>query len=112
MPHDPGDAHSHAPKNFDAAFAAAGALNLGLVVAQVIYGLSANSIALLADAGHNFGDALGLMLAWGAHVLARVRPTERFTYGYRSASILSALLNAALLLIATGAIAWEALRRL
>jgi cobalt-zinc-cadmium efflux system protein len=111
MPHDHGHAHAHAPKNFGAAFAAATALNLGLVVAQVISGLSAHSIALLADAGHNFGDALGLVLAWGAHALARVQPTERFTYGYRSASILSALLNAALLLIATGAIAWEAVRR-
>ena len=78
----------------------------------MIYGLSAHSVALLADAGHNFGDALGLLLAWGAHVLARVEPTERFTYGFRSASILSALVNAVLLLIATGAIAWEAVRRL
>jgi cobalt-zinc-cadmium efflux system protein len=112
MPPDRGLSHSHAPKNFGAAFAAATALNIGLVVVQVIYGLSANSIALLADAGHNFGDALGLILAWGAHILARAGPTERFTYGYRSASILSALLNAALLLVATGAIAWEAIRRL
>jgi len=103
--------HSHAPKHFGAAFALATALNFGLVIVQVIYGLSAHSVALLADAGHNFGDALGLLLAWGAHVLARVQPTARFTYGYRSASILSALLNAAMLLIATGAIAWEAIRR-
>ncbi len=104
--------HSHTPTDFGAAFAAATALNLGLVALQVIYGLSAHSVALLADAGHNFGDALGLLLAWGAHVLARVEPTERFTYGFRSASILSALVNAVLLLIATGAIAWEAVRRL
>ena len=92
MSHD----HSHAqtPRHFGAAFAIATALNLGLVVMQVIYGLSANSVALLADAGHNFSDALGLLLAWGAHALARVQPTARFTYGYRSASILSALLNA------------------
>jgi cobalt-zinc-cadmium efflux system protein len=111
MPHDHGHSHSHTPQSFGPAFATATALNLGLVVAQVIYGLSANSIALLADAGHNFGDALGLVLAWAAHVLARVRPTTHFTYGYRSASILSALLNAVLLLVATGAIAWEAVRR-
>ncbi len=103
--------HSHAPKHFGMAFALATALNFGLVVIQVIYGLSAHSVALLADAGHNFGDALGLLLAWGAHSLARVTPTAHFTYGYRSASILSALLNAVLLLIATGAIAWEAVRR-
>src|SRR5665647_2746590 len=80
-------------------------------LAKVIYGLSAHSIALLADAGHNFGDVLGLLLAWGAHVLARRQPTARYTYGYRSASILSALINAVLLLVATGAIAWEAIGR-
>jgi cobalt-zinc-cadmium efflux system protein len=104
--------HSHTPRHFGGAFALATTLNLGLVAIQVIYGLSAHSVALLADAGHNFGDALGLVLAWGAHALARVRPTTHFTYGYRSASILSALLNAVWLLVATGAIAWEAIRRL
>jgi len=108
--HDHG--HSHAPADFGVAFAVATLLNLALVAAQVIYGLSANSIALLADAGHNFGDALGLLLAWGAHVMARWTPTERYTYGFRSASILSALINAVMLLVATGAIAWEAIRRL
>jgi cobalt-zinc-cadmium efflux system protein len=110
--HSHGPGHTHAPADFGAAFAIATALNFALVVAQVIYGLSANSIALLADAGHNFGDALGLLLAWGAHTLARRTPTERYTYGFRSVSILSALVNAILLLIATGAIAWEAVRRL
>jgi cobalt-zinc-cadmium efflux system protein len=108
--HDHG--HAHAPADFGVAFAAATLLNLALVAAQVIYGLSANSIALLADAGHNFGDALGLLLAWGAHAMARWAPTERYTYGFRSASILSALINAVMLLVATGAIAWEAIRRL
>jgi cobalt-zinc-cadmium efflux system protein len=103
--------HSHAPADFGTAFALATALNFALVIAQVIYGLSANSIALLADAGHNFGDALSLLLAWGAHVLARRLPTERFTYGYRSASILSALINAMTMLVTTGAIAWEAIGR-
>jgi len=103
--------HSHAPSHFGVAFALAAALNLGLVVAQVVYGLSAHSVALLADAGHNFGDALGLLMAWGAHVLGRASPSERYTYGFRSASILSALVNAVLLLIATGAIALEAIRR-
>jgi cobalt-zinc-cadmium efflux system protein len=110
--HHHGPGHSHAPADFGSAFALATALNVALVIAQVIYGLSANSIALLADAGHNFGDALGLLLAWGAHVLARRTPTERYTYGFRSVSILSALVNAILLLVATGAIAWEAVRRL
>ena len=112
MGHDHHDHHDHAPKDFGLAFAVATLLNFALVATQVIYGLSAHSIALLADAGHNFGDALGLLLAWGAHVLARRRPSERFTYGLRSASILSALINAVMLLVATGAIAWEALRRL
>jgi cobalt-zinc-cadmium efflux system protein len=103
--------HSHVPTNFGRAFALTTALNLGLVVVQVIYGLIADSMALLADAGHNFGDAIGLILAWIAFSLGRVRATERFTYGFRSASILSAFANAILLLVATGAIVWEALRR-
>jgi cobalt-zinc-cadmium efflux system protein len=103
--------HAHGATNFGAAFAIATGLNLALVVVQVIYGLAANSVALLADAGHNFGDALGLILAWGAYLLGRAAPTERFTYGFRSASILSALINAILLLVATGAIAWEAIQR-
>jgi len=113
MAHDPhGHEHSHAPATFGAAFAIAAAPNVALVVAQVIFGLAANSLALLADAGHNFGDCLGLLLAWGAYVLARRRPTPHFTYGYGSASILSALVNVVTLLVATGGIAWEAIRRL
>lgn len=104
--------HSHAPVDFGRAFAVATLLNLGLVVVQVVYGLLADSVALLADAGHNFGDAVGLVLAWGAYRLGRVRASDRFTYGFRSASILSALINAVLLLVATGAIALEAFRRL
>jgi cobalt-zinc-cadmium efflux system protein len=108
--HDHHD-HAHRVTNFGTAFAIATALNLALVVAQVVYGLAANSVALLADAGHNFGDVLGLVLAWGTYLLGRAPPTERFTYGFRSASILSALTNAVLLLVATGAIAWEAILR-
>jgi cobalt-zinc-cadmium efflux system protein len=104
--------HSHAPTDFGRAFAIATVLNLGLVVLQVVYGLIAGSVALLADAGHNFGDAVGLILAWGAFLLGRVKVSDRFTYGFRSASILSALINAVLLLVATGAIALEAFRRL
>jgi cobalt-zinc-cadmium efflux system protein len=108
------DAHSHvhSRNDFGRAFAIATMLNLVLVLVQVIYGVLANSVALLADAGHNFGDVVGLMLAWGAHRLARRSPTEHFTYGFRSASILAALLNAVILLVATGAIAWEAIQRL
>jgi cobalt-zinc-cadmium efflux system protein len=107
-----GLAHSHAPKDFGPAFAIATLLNFALVVTQVVYGVKAQSVALLADAGHNFGDAIGLVLAWGAHALARRRPTRHYTYGFRSASILAALLNAVILLVATGAIALEAFERL
>jgi len=109
--HSHGLGHSHAPTNFGRAFALTTGLNLALVVVQVVYGLIADSMALLADAGHNFGDAIGLILAWIAYTLGRVRATERFTYGFRSASILSAFANAVLLLVATGAIVWEAVRR-
>ena len=103
--------HVRAPQSFGFAFAVGTVLNAGLVAAQFVYGVHAQSIALIADAGHNLGDALGLLLAWGAYVLARREPTERYTYGFRSASILAALVNAAILLIATGAIVWEAVRR-
>jgi cobalt-zinc-cadmium efflux system protein len=108
----PGHAHQHGPREFGRAFAIATVLNVGLVIAQIIYGLLANSMALLADAGHNFGDVLGLVLAWLAHSAAQKPPTARYTYGFRSASILAALFNSLLLLVATGAIAWEAIRRL
>jgi cobalt-zinc-cadmium efflux system protein len=104
-------AHVHAPKKFGPAFAVGAILNFGLVVAQFLYGIHAHSIALISDAAHNLGDALGLLIAWGAYILARREPTERYTYGFRSASILAALVNAAILLIATGAIVWEAVRR-
>ena len=106
------DAHRHAPPRIGRAFAVATVLNIVLVIVQVVYGLMANSMALLADAGHNFGDVLGLIIAWVAHAAARKPPTERYTYGFRSASILAALANAILLLVATGAIVWEAIGRL
>ena len=105
--------HSHAAvHNFGPIFAIATALNLALVLVQVFYGVVAQSVALLADAGHNFGDALGLLIAWGAYVLGKFKPTARYTYGFRSASILAAVLNGVILLVATGAIAWEAIGRL
>jgi cobalt-zinc-cadmium efflux system protein len=109
--HDHGG-RDHAPTDFGRAFAIAAALNIALVIAQVVFGVLANSVALIADAGHNLGDVLGLLLAWGAHGMARWQPTERYTYGFRSASILAALFNGIILMVATGAIAWEALRRL
>jgi cobalt-zinc-cadmium efflux system protein len=107
-----GHGHSHAPASFGNAFAIAAALNIALVVAQIVFGVLAHSVALLADAGHNFGDVLGLLLAWGAHGMAKWRPSGRYTYGFRSASILAALFNGLILVMATGAIAWEAIRRL
>jgi len=110
--HSPSSAgHSHAPASFGSAFAIGIALNLGFVVVEVVYGVLAHSLALVADAGHNMGDVLGLLLAWVATFLARTAPTERRTYGLRSSSILAALFNAIFLLITVGAIAWEAIRR-
>jgi cobalt-zinc-cadmium efflux system protein len=113
-PHDHAHAHGHvhAPPDFDRAFALGTALNLAFVVIEAVYGVLAQSMALLADAGHNLSDVLGLLLAWGAAALARRAPSPRYTYGLRSTSILSALGNAVLLLIAVGAIALEAVQRL
>ena len=112
MPHDHAHHHhDHTPDHFGVAFAVATVLNLALVIGQVWYGLAANSLALLADAGHNFGDVLGLILAWGAIVIANWRPSNRFTFRMHAASILSAFANGVILLVATGAIAWEAIRR-
>jgi cobalt-zinc-cadmium efflux system protein len=110
--HDHGHGHSHAPANFDRAFAVGAGLNLLFVAAEAAAGLFTHSLALLADAGHNLSDVLGLFLAWGAAVMARRAPTARRTYGLRKATILASLGNAALLLVAVGAIAWEAVRRL
>jgi cobalt-zinc-cadmium efflux system protein len=110
--HAHGPGHSHAPANFDTAFAVGAALNLAVVAAELGFGYAANSLALMADAAHNLSDVMGLLMAWGAAWLARRGPTQRRTYGYRRASILAALANAALLLAATGGIVVEAVRRL
>jgi cobalt-zinc-cadmium efflux system protein len=104
--------HQHAHHGHDRAFAIGTALNLGFVVAEIMFGVLANSMALLADAAHNFGDVLGLLLGWGAAWLARRPPTRRRTYGWGRSSILAALLNATILLIGVGAIGVEAVRRL
>ena len=109
--------HDHSRPNepqaarFDRAFALGVALNASFVLAEWIFGVLAHSLALIADASHNLGDVLGLLLAWGAAALARRLPSPRFTYGLRSSTILAALANAALLLIITGGIAWEAVLR-
>ncbi|MEN3209677.1 cation diffusion facilitator family transporter [Methylorubrum populi] len=107
-----GAGHVHAPKNFGPAFAIGIALNLGFVGVEALYGWLSNSMALVADAGHNLSDVLGLVAAWIAAVLVRRAPTARFTYGLRGSSILAALFNAVLLLVATGGIIVEAVQRL
>ena len=110
--HSHGLGHGHAPKNFGPAFAIGIALNLGFVGVEALYGWLSNSMALVADAGHNLSDVLGLVAAWIAAVLVRRAPTARFTYGLRGSSILAALFNAVLLLVATGGIIVEAVQRL
>src|ERR1700691_766634 len=109
--HDHGHHHGHASTTFGAAFAIATALNVALVAIQIVYGVLAHSMALLADAGHNAGDVLALLLAWASHAISQKHPTDRYTYGFRSTSILAALINATILLVATGAIAWAAILR-
>jgi cobalt-zinc-cadmium efflux system protein len=110
--HGPGHAHVHAPASFGKAFAIGISLNVALVVAEAVYGYIGNSTALLADAGHNLSDVLGLVVAWSASIAARRAPRGRFTYGLRASTILAALANAVFLLVATGAIGWEAILRL
>src|SRR5262249_3083655 len=103
--------HSHTAQSFGVAFVVGTALNAGYVVVQLIFGIFAHSLALIADAGHNFGDVLALLLAWGATYLASTPSTAHRTYGLGRSSILAALANSVLLLIAVGGITWEAIRR-
>ncbi|PYL09079.1 MAG: cation transporter [Verrucomicrobia bacterium] len=107
-------AHDQGPSavNFTLAFAVAATLNVLFVTLEVVFGVLAHSLALIADAGHNLGDVIGRLLAWAASALSQRAPTERRTYGLRSSTILAALFNAILLLVAVGAIIWEAMRRL
>lgn len=107
-----GHSHHHADlPNQGRSFVIALALNVSFVVIEFGYGFAANSTALMADAGHNLSDVLSLFLAWGAAILARKAASERYTYGFRSTTILAAVANAVLLLVACGAIAWEAVHR-
>lgn len=113
--HAHGHHHDHAPHDaadFGRAFAIGIALNLAFVAVETAAGLYAGSVALLADAGHNLSDVLGLVIAWGGAAIARRPAGPRFTYGFRRSTILAALVNALLLLFACGAIAWEAVHRL
>jgi cobalt-zinc-cadmium efflux system protein len=107
-----GHGHSHAPANFNRAFAIGIALNIVFVVIEAFYGWRINSLALLADAGHNLSDVAGLVLAWGGALAIKLRPNARHTYGWRRATILAAFANALLLLVAMGGLAWEAIGRL
>ena len=104
--------HHHAPTDLGKAFAIGIALNTAFVIIETIYGFYANSMALIADAGHNLSDVLGLVVAWAGAMMARRSATPRFTYGLKKASILSALVNSLFLLVAVGAIGAEAVRRL
>lgn len=107
-----GHAHDHAPAGFDRAFGIGIALNIAFVAIEAFYGWKIDSLALLADAGHNLNDVIGLVLAWGGALAGRLRPDARHTYGWKRASILAAFVNALLLLVAMGSLAWEAVQRL
>ncbi len=109
--HSHGHGHSHAPADFGRAFAIGVVLNTGFVIVEATYGFLSGSMALVADAGHNLSDVLGLLIAWGASIAAKKPPSARFTFGLKSSTILAALANAVLLLIAIGAILYETMHR-
>ena len=104
--------HVHAPQRYDRAFAIGIVLNLGFVLIEAFYGWQVNSLALLADAGHNLSDVGGLILAWAALAATRLRPNDRHTYGWRRGSILASFTNASILLVAMGSLGWESIQRL
>jgi cobalt-zinc-cadmium efflux system protein len=108
--HDHG--HGQTPASFDRAFGIGIGLNLAFVAVEAFYGWKIDSLALLADAGHNLSDVIGLVLAWGGALAGRLRPDARHTYGWKRASILAAFVNALLLLVAMGSLGWEAVQRL
>ena len=104
--------HAHEPGNFNRAFALGVLLNGAYVLVEASYGFYAGSLALIADAGHNLSDVLSLLLAWGASLLSTSKPTARYTYGFRRATIIASLLSSILLLVAVGGIASEAVQRI
>ena len=112
QPMSAGHDHSHAPTSFNQAFAIGIGLNLAFVAIEAFYGWKINSLALLADAGHNLSDVAGLVLAWGGALAGKLKPNARKTYGWQRATILAAFANALLLLMAMGALTWEAVGRL
>jgi cobalt-zinc-cadmium efflux system protein len=103
--------HQHTPANYNRAFALGVLLNIGFVIVEFSYGMAADSLALIADAGHNLSDVFSLLLAWGAAVIAGKAVSDQKTYGYRKATILAALVSALVLLVALAGIAWEAIER-
>jgi cobalt-zinc-cadmium efflux system protein len=111
-----GHAHGHhghaiSSQGIDRAMAIGVVLNVGFVIVEAVFGVISGSLALLADAGHNASDVLGLLLAWGADYLARRPPSRKYTWGLRRSTIYAAFLNAVLLLVACGGILWEAWHR-
>lgn len=110
--HDHGHGHSHAPKSFNLAFALAAGLNLAFTAIEAVYALLAHSMSLLADAGHNLGDVMGLLLAWGASYLLTKPATKRYSYGYKRTSILAAIINALLLVATCAIITYESIHKL
>jgi cobalt-zinc-cadmium efflux system protein len=110
--HEPGPhAHTHAPKDFGARFIIGIGLNIFIVVLEAVFGVFGNSVALIADAAHNLSDALGLGIAFAAHIIGKRPPSPNFSYGLRGSSILAALFNAVFLLVITGGLSWEAVQR-
>ena len=109
--HGHGHGHSHAPASFGRAFAIGIVLNTAFVVVEAVYGLLSGSMALVADAGHNLSDVLSLVIAWGASVMTSRPASARYTWGFKSSSILAAMINAGLLMVAIGAILIETIRR-
>ncbi len=109
--HNNSHAHSHGTSTFTNAFAIGVALNVAFVVIEASYGVLVDSVALVADAGHNLSDVVSLLLAWGASILATKAATDKRTYGFRKATVLASLSSAVLLLVALGAIAWESAQR-
>ncbi len=113
MSHNHSHQHNHneVPKNINSAFKIGIILNVGFVIVEFVYGIIYNSLALMADAGHNLSDVLGLLIAWGASYLVTKEPTKKYTYGFKRSSIMAATLNALLLLVAIGIILWESIQR-
>lgn len=111
MSHSHDHTNHNQTTNYGKAFKLSIGLNLLFVIVEAAYGFSTQSLALIADAGHNLSDVLSLVIAWGALVLSQRLPTKKHTYGLKNSSILASLFNAVLLLVAVGAIAWESISR-